>query len=71
MSNHKYPHVTNEYGQELDYEAAVNLMDDDIREALHMELAPCTDQQFFDAYTKAHAEKYGEEWELAKANPVW
>ena len=63
--------VTNEFGKELDYEAAVNLMDDDIREELHMQLAPCTDQQFFDAYAKAHEQKFGEEWELAKANPQW
>ena len=54
-----------------EWEAVVNLMDDDIREALHMELAPCTDQAFFTAYAAAHMEKYGEQWELDKANPVW
>lgn len=63
--------VKNENGKELNFDAAVILMDDDIREELHDELAPCTDQEFFDAYAKAHAEKFGEEWELAKANPVW
>lgn len=35
---------------QVDFEAAVNLMDDGIREALHAELAPCTEQEFFDAY---------------------
>lgn len=49
---------------QIDFEAAVNLMDDEIREALHMELAPCTEQEFFDAYCKAHEEKYGEEFSI-------
>ena len=46
-------------------------MDDDIREELTAELAPCTEQEFFTAYAKAHAEKFGEEWELDKENPVY
>ena len=47
---------------QVDFEGAVNLMDDEIREALHAELAPCTDQEFFDAYCNAHEEKYGEKF---------
>lgn len=47
---------------QVDFEAAVNLMDDEIREALHAELAPCTEQESFDAYCKAHEEKYGEKF---------
>lgn len=63
--------VINKYGVEVDYEVAVAMMDDEIRGKLHMELAPCTNQEFFDAYTKAHAEKYGEDdWQPAQANPV-
>lgn len=49
---------------QVDFEAAVNLMDNEIREALHAELAPCTEQEFFDAYCEAHEEKYGEEFAL-------
>jgi len=49
-------------GKPFDCDAAVNLMDDDLREELHAELAPCTDQEFFDAYVKAHLEKFGEEF---------
>lgn len=63
--------VINQHGRELNFDAAVILMDDEIRESLHTKLAPCTDQQFFDAYAKAHEKKFGEEWELAKANPQW
>lgn len=29
-----------------------------------MELAHCTEQEFFDAYCKAHEEKYGEEFSV-------
>ena len=53
------------------YAAAVNLMDDDIRERLHNELAPCTNIEFLQAYAAAHREQFGETWELAKDNPVW
>lgn len=41
------------------YNAAVALMDDDIREDLHAELAPCTDAEFLAAYMAAHEAKYG------------
>lgn len=64
-------YVTNENGEELDFEATVTFMDDEIRETLHDELAPCTDQEFFDAYAKAHKEKFGEDWFLTERNPVW
>ena len=63
--------VINMNGTEINYEAAVMLMDDEIRESLHFEIAPCTEQEFFTAYEKAHAEKYGEEWELSKENPCY
>ena len=52
--------------KQIDFAAAVNLMDDEIRERLHSELAPCSDQEFLDAYVAAHAEKYdGEEFEVS------
>lgn len=47
------------------YEAAVALMDDDIREALHAELAPCGDAEFLAAYMAAHYNKYGEFFSVA------
>lgn len=63
--------VINAAGREIDFEAAVQMMDDEIRERLHAELAPCTEQEFFTVYEAAHLAKFGEEWELSKANPVW
>jgi hypothetical protein len=67
----KMANVINTNGYELDFESAVMHMDDDIREDLHREMAPCTEQEFFTAYEKAHVEKYGEEWELSKESPTW
>ena len=63
--------VENDYGVEIDFEVATYLMEDDIREALHNELVPCTDQEFFDAYVKVYKEKYGEPWEFSKKNTVY
>ena len=56
--------VINSAGKELDYDAAVALMDDDLREELHNAIAPCTDQEFLTAYEGKHSEKFGECWEL-------
>lgn len=63
--------VKNDYGVIVDYDTAVLLMDDELREDIHRELAPCTDQEFFNEYAKRHAEKFGEIWELAKENPCY
>jgi hypothetical protein len=63
--------VINQYGIEIDFDVAVTMMDDDIREKIHFDLAPCTDQEFFDEYVKRHAKLYGEEsWQPAQKNPV-
>lgn len=63
--------VMNNYGTEIEWNAALALMDDDLREELSADLAPCTEQEFFTAYAKAHGNKFGEEWELAKENPCY
>lgn len=63
--------VVNKSGCEIDFEAAVNYMVDEIREAVHAEFAPCTEQEFFTAYEAAHEEATGEEWFLSDSNPDW
>lgn len=63
--------VKNEWNEEIIFEAVVSIMDDEIREAIHDRLAPCTEQEFFDAYCKAHEAKYGEEFECAKENACY
>lgn len=56
--------IIDQDGEEIDYATAVNLMDDEIREELHAEMVPCTDQQFFDAYIERHYAKYGEDFTI-------
>lgn len=60
-------YVINKNGTQIDFNAAVELMDDEIRESITAE----TEQEFFAAYEEAHEAKYGEEWELSKENPCW
>lgn len=62
--------IKNNYGYEFDFEASIALMDDEIREEISAEGID-NEQDFFDAYCKAHEEKFGEEFELAKQNPQW
>ena len=49
-------------GKAMDFETMVHYMDDELREELHSQLAPCTEQEFAEAYVKAHLEKFGEEF---------
>ena len=48
------------HGAQVDFDAAVNLMDDEIRKAVHASLAPCSPQEFLDEYVKRHEGKYGD-----------
>lgn len=41
---------------------AAEYMDSDIREELHSELAPCSNQEFIEAYNERHVAKYGEDF---------
>ena len=63
--------VINKSGTSVDYESATTYMDDEIREALHSKLSPCTEQEFFTAYENAHAAFYEADWFLSENNPVW
>lgn len=51
-------------GHEQNIDEVINMMDDDIREELHNKLAPCTAQEFVNAYVVAHRAKYGEQFEI-------
>ena len=51
-------------GYSVDFNACVQLMDDEIREKLNKEIGGCTEQEFFNAYCEEHEEKYGEEFEV-------
>jgi hypothetical protein len=64
-------YVLNQYGRKIkiDWIAIVNLMDPDIAEKLHNELAPCSNQKFFNAYCKKHLEEFEVEFEFDRLNP--
>lgn len=66
-----FMNVYNQYGVIIDMDAATELMDDELREEVAADIAPCSDQEFFDEYSRRHEERFGEEWELAKANPTY
>lgn len=48
----------------VDFGAAVMLMDDDLREEIHEDMAPCGEQEFLDEYVRRHAKKFGEEFAI-------
>lgn len=48
----------------LDIDAIAVYMDDEIREQVHSEMAPCGEQEFIDRYCKLHKEKFGEDFEI-------
>lgn len=51
-------------GKEFDFDVVVNYMDDEIREELHNEIAPCDEQAFINAYCEAHEEKYNQKFDI-------
>lgn len=57
-------------GNEIDFEAAVNLMDSELAEAIHAD-GDQEPQAFFNSYCAAHEAKYGEEFEPNKMNGQW
>lgn len=63
--------VVNEFGVEIEFSVAENLMDDDLREEIASAATCETEQEFFDEYSNRHNEKFGEDWELAKENPIF
>lgn len=63
--------VINRNGATVDFAAAVELMDNQIRERVHMALAPCTPQEFFSAYEQEYIAENGAEWCLSTENPVY
>ena len=63
--------VENRSGTSFEFEYTIEYMNDEIREKLHDELAPCTEQEFFTDYENEHEKFFGVEWELSKKNPVW
>ena len=50
---------------EIDFDTAVELMDDDIREKLHEQIGfDCSPEEFYNAYCVMHHAKYGEDFRV-------
>lgn len=54
----------------FDMDVLVNYMDDEIREKLHNEIAPCTDEEFVAKYEELHKEKFDEKFTIDGMN-IW
>lgn len=63
--------VKNLCGVQIDFNLAINHMDNEIVENISEEFSPCSNQEFFDRYCEAHKLKFGEDWKLSKENPVY
>lgn len=51
-------------GDKISFEAAVMMMDDDLREEIHRDLIPCGAQEFYDEYCARHHKKFAEEFTI-------
>lgn len=56
----EHPFFVDEKGNVHDYDAAVNLMDEELREELHRTMSHGTPQEFIERYAMEHREKFGE-----------
>ena len=54
--------VKNKYGKEVNFDKALELMDEDLREKVAYELSLSSDQEFFNKYAEAHKKKFGDTW---------
>ena len=62
--------IKNQYGEEINLEAAAMIMDTELCEEVHaMNLG--TDQEWWDEYCSRHEAKYGDEFEPNKLNGQW
>lgn len=62
MATNRFAADAKEIVKNGQYNVAVNLMDDDLREEIHAEMTPCTDEEFLAEYMSRHYAKYGEEF---------
>lgn len=58
------PYTAEEIIEKGLYESAVVLMDDELREELNRELAPCTELEFLTRYMEEHEKRFGEEFTI-------
>lgn len=49
---------------EKEYKAYEMMMDDELREELHREMAPCSNEEFLERYKEEHEKRFGEEFQI-------
>lgn len=49
---------------EVDFDVAVSMMDEGVREYVHHKEAPCTEQHFVDRYCDEHYAQFGSEFRV-------
>lgn len=59
--------IKNQYGEEFDFDACRNIMDDDICEDISS--LNLDEQYFYDLYCVKHRRKFGDEFEFNKRCP--
>ena len=65
MKTKKYwQEEANEMVGKYDWEVIASYMDDEIREKLHFDLAPCSNEEFLQEYLKKHYKKYNSEFSI-------
>lgn len=52
-------------GRSVDFDAVVELMDDNIREEMHAYYDAISDQDFVDEYCRRHKDKFGEHFTVS------
>lgn len=62
--------ITTAHGKQIDFDAAANLMDDDIVAELSY-LDGMSEQEAFDVYCAKHLEVHGVTFEPNTKNPAW
>ena len=63
--------VENSWGVKIYFNAVAQHMDDDIKEDLHMQLAPCSEQAFFTEYCKEYKKRIEEDFFFDTLNLVY
>ena len=56
--------VNKRTGQVEEFSTFEHYMDDELRERVAWEIAPCTEQEFIDCYVELHYGTYAEEFEI-------
>lgn len=61
MRNYVYVNLN---GQRVEFGSCVAMMDNELREEVHNEISPCSEQEFINVYAEKHFQKYDVNFEI-------